>query len=91
MLSRVWTRTIALPILHRHLTRLIAMPHQLEPGIITDLRDRLTYTGYLCLDTLLGAQKPLSGSASTPFTSAGSVVIMTNPAVPAGTSTKPRA
>jgi tryptophan 2,3-dioxygenase len=42
------------------------MPHQLEPGIVTDLRDRLTYTGYLCLDTLLGAQKPLSGSASAP-------------------------
>jgi tryptophan 2,3-dioxygenase len=42
------------------------MPHQLEPGIVTDLRDRLTYTGYLCLDTLLGAQRPLSGSASAP-------------------------
>ena len=42
------------------------MPHQLEPGIVTDLRDRLTYAGYLCLDALLGAQKPLSGSASTP-------------------------
>jgi tryptophan 2,3-dioxygenase len=42
------------------------MPHHLEPGIVTDLRDRLTYTGYLCLDALLGAQKPLSGSASTP-------------------------
>jgi tryptophan 2,3-dioxygenase len=35
----------------------------LEPGIVTDLRDRLTYAGYLCLDTLLSAQKPLSGSA----------------------------
>jgi tryptophan 2,3-dioxygenase len=42
------------------------MPHQLEPGIVTDLRDRLTYTGYLCLDTLLAAQKPLSASGSTP-------------------------
>ncbi len=43
------------------------MPHQrLEPGIVTDLRDRLTYAGYLCLDTLLAAQKPLSGTASTP-------------------------
>ena len=42
------------------------MRNQLEPGIVADLRNRLTYTGYLCLDTLLGAQKPLSGSASTP-------------------------
>ena len=33
---------------------------QLEPGIITDLRDRLTYSGYLCLESLLSAQKPLS-------------------------------
>ena len=41
-------------------------PHRLEPGIVTDLRDRLTYAAYLCLDTLLAAQKPLSGSASTP-------------------------
>lgn len=32
----------------------------LEQGITTDLRDRLTYSGYLCLDTLLAAQKPLS-------------------------------
>ncbi|MGH8798988.1 MAG: tryptophan 2,3-dioxygenase [Casimicrobiaceae bacterium] len=40
--------------------------HRLEPGIVTDLRDRLTYAGYLCLDALLGAQKPLSGTAATP-------------------------
>ncbi len=46
---------------------MVAMSHQrLEPGIVTDLRDRLTYAGYLCLDTLLAAQKPLSGTASTP-------------------------
>ncbi|WP_188659863.1 tryptophan 2,3-dioxygenase [Arenimonas soli] len=32
----------------------------LEQGITTDLRDRLTYGGYLQLDTLLSAQKPLS-------------------------------
>jgi tryptophan 2,3-dioxygenase len=32
----------------------------LEPGIVTDLKDRLTYSGYLCLDQLLSAQKPLS-------------------------------
>ena len=37
---------------------------RLEPGIVTDLRDRLTYAGYLCLDTLLSAQKPLSGSGA---------------------------
>jgi tryptophan 2,3-dioxygenase len=36
--------------------------HDLEPGIVTDLRDRLTYGGYLCLDTLLSAQQPVSGS-----------------------------
>jgi len=34
---------------------------ELEPGIITDLRDRLTYGGYLRLDRLLAAQEPLSG------------------------------
>ena len=32
----------------------------LEQGITTDLRDRLSYGGYLQLDTLLAAQKPLS-------------------------------
>ncbi|MEJ5208453.1 tryptophan 2,3-dioxygenase family protein [Denitratimonas sp. CY0512] len=32
----------------------------LEQGITTDLRDRMTYSGYLCLDTLLAAQRPLS-------------------------------
>ena len=32
----------------------------LEQGIETDLRDRTTYGGYLHLDTLLSAQKPLS-------------------------------
>ena len=35
---------------------------RLEPGIVTDLRDRLTYAGYLCLESLLSAQKPLSGA-----------------------------
>jgi tryptophan 2,3-dioxygenase len=34
----------------------------LERDITTDLRDRLTYGGYLQLDTLLSAQMPLSGS-----------------------------
>jgi len=32
----------------------------LEPGIEIDLRNRLTYSGYLQLDQLLSAQKPLS-------------------------------
>ena len=32
----------------------------LEEGITLDLKDRLTYGGYLQLDTLLSAQKPLS-------------------------------
>ena len=36
---------------------------ELEAGIQTDLRDRLTYGGYLQLDTLLAAQKPLSKPA----------------------------
>jgi len=35
---------------------------ELEPGIITDLTNRLTYAGYLCLDRLLTAQQPLSGA-----------------------------
>jgi len=38
----------------------------LEPGIVTDFRNQLTYAGYLCLDQLLSAQKPLSGTATTP-------------------------
>ena len=32
----------------------------LEAGITTDLRDRMSYGGYLALDTLLSAQSPLS-------------------------------
>jgi tryptophan 2,3-dioxygenase len=39
---------------------------RLEPGIVTDFRDRLTYARYLCLDTLLGSQKPLSGTSNAP-------------------------
>jgi tryptophan 2,3-dioxygenase len=43
------------------------MPQErLEPGIVTDFRDRLSYSGYLCLDALLSAQRPLSGSAGAP-------------------------
>ena len=38
----------------------------LEPGIVTDLRDRLTYGGYLCLDRLLDAQQPRSGTPGHP-------------------------
>jgi tryptophan 2,3-dioxygenase len=38
----------------------------LEPGIVTDLRDRLTYGGYLRLDRLLAAQQPLSGGEHAP-------------------------
>lgn len=33
---------------------------ELEQGIHIDLRNRLTYSGYLCLAQLLAAQKPLS-------------------------------
>jgi len=36
---------------------------ELEPGIVTDLRDRLTYGGYLDLPKLLSAQHPLSDPA----------------------------
>ncbi|MCU1478295.1 MAG: tryptophan 2,3-dioxygenase [Subtercola sp.] len=32
----------------------------LEPGIVTDLADRMTYSSYLSLDTLLSAQNPVS-------------------------------
>ena len=35
----------------------------LEPGIVLDLKDRLTYAGYLRLNDLLDAQKPLSSPA----------------------------
>ena len=37
---------------------------ELEPGIVTDLKNRLTYAGYLRLDLLLSAQQPLSGTAT---------------------------
>jgi tryptophan 2,3-dioxygenase len=37
------------------------MSQHLEPGIVTDFRDSLTYAGYLRLDALLTAQRPLSG------------------------------
>ena len=37
--------------------------HDLEPGIVTDLADRLSYGGYLRLDQLLAAQQPLSRGA----------------------------
>src|SRR5437660_11390758 len=43
-----------------------AKTRTLEPGIVTDLRDRMTYGGYLRLDRLLSAQEPLSGSAGGP-------------------------
>src|ERR1700761_3716280 len=36
---------------------------EFEAGLQTDLRDRLTYGGYLQLDRLLSAQKPLSDPA----------------------------
>ena len=32
----------------------------LEPGIVTDFKDRMSYAGYLCLDGLLSQQRPLS-------------------------------
>ena len=35
----------------------------LEPGIVLDLKNRLTYAGYLRLDQLLDAQQPLSSPA----------------------------
>src|SRR5205807_2977033 len=38
--------------------------HPLEPDIVTDFSDRLTYAGYLHLDTLLSSQRPLSGTPS---------------------------
>jgi len=37
---------------------------ELEPGIVTDLTDRLSYAGYLRLDQLLSAQVPRSGGAT---------------------------
>lgn len=39
---------------------------ELEPGIVTDLTNRLTYSGYLRLDRLLAAQEPLSGRDGAP-------------------------
>jgi tryptophan 2,3-dioxygenase len=39
---------------------------RLEPGIVTDFRDRLTYAAYLRLDRLLSAQEPRSGTPERP-------------------------
>jgi len=39
---------------------------ELEPGLVTDLANRLSYGGYLRLDKVLTAQEPLSGTANTP-------------------------
>jgi len=39
---------------------------ELEAGIVTDLRDRQSYGGYLCLDRLLDAQRPVSGAGGVP-------------------------
>ena len=39
---------------------------ELEAGIVTDLRDRQSYGGYLCLDRLLDAQRPVSGTDGAP-------------------------
>lgn len=36
----------------------------LEPGLVIDFSDRLTYAGYLQLDTLLSSQRPLSATPS---------------------------
>jgi tryptophan 2,3-dioxygenase len=39
---------------------------ELEAGIVTDLRDRQSYGGYLRLDRLLDAQRPVSGAGGAP-------------------------
>ena len=36
------------------------MPERLDPHVVTDFSNRMTYAGYLQLDQLLAAQKPLS-------------------------------
>ena len=36
------------------------MPDRLDPSVVTDFSDRMTYAGYLQLDLLLSAQTPLS-------------------------------
>jgi tryptophan 2,3-dioxygenase len=46
--------------------RLTMATHPLEPGLVTDLSNRLTYAGYLRLDELLSAQQPLSGVGGAP-------------------------
>src|SRR4029453_19195595 len=39
---------------------------EIESGIVTDLKDRLSYGGYLRLDRILAAQEPLSGADGRP-------------------------
>src|SRR4029453_7521252 len=57
----------SLLILSSRPSQITLMSHDhLEPGIVTDFRDRLTYAGYLRLDQLLSAQQPLSGTADAP-------------------------
>ena len=48
------------PLRDRPSISLMSNQRELEPGIELDLRDRVTYGGYLQLDQLLSAQKPLS-------------------------------
>ena len=47
-----------MPVLRLRMTK-----RELEPGMRTDLADRMTYAGYLQLDKLLAAQTPLSSPA----------------------------
>ena len=39
----------------------VVIPNLIDKATVTDLRDRLTYGGYLRLDRLLDAQQPVSG------------------------------
>src|SRR3990167_9158183 len=60
-----WRRTIRYPLIVPSIifaTSMTQPPNQrpLEEGITTDLGERLSYGGYLQLDTLLSAQRPLS-------------------------------
>ena len=45
-----------------------ANKRELEQGIHTDLKGRLTYAGYLCLDRLLSAASSLNVSTAKLFT-----------------------
>ena len=65
-MAAAWNRAAGAYTFRAHTTGGTMSNRDLEPGIVTDLANRLTYGGYLRLDRLLAAQNPLSGGSAHP-------------------------